>query len=446
MKPRNWQQACSIALLPLLSGYASAAGFKVSEYSAAAMGAANSAGAAHAKDASTVFSNPAGMAQLSGPQITGSLSFISLDVEFENRGSTDALGNPIEGSSGGNASPLLEVPAAFWSAPINDKWFMGFGVTVPFGLTTDYDSDFIGRYASLKSELLSVDFNPSVAYQINDNWSVGFGLSLRYADVELTNAVDYGAVCLRFVDPASCGQLGLLPQAADGKAELTGDDWGYGYNVGVLYHGEQLSLGAHYRSKVDFELEGDGKFNNPAVVDQVLVANSGAFVDTEIKADLTLPETLSLSATYDINSQWTVMADYLFTAWSRFDALVVNFANPAQPAYAEPEDWEDVSRYSIGTEYRYSDQLTLRTGIAYDESPVPAENSRPRVPDTDRIFLAAGFSWQSGNNWVVDAAYNFVMPDDSDIDKAGNYGETLRGSYEDSKIHILTLGVSYKFN
>jgi len=449
MKPNVWQQLGMLSLLPMVSGYACAAGYKVNEYSTIALGAANSYGAAQANDASTVFSNPAGMTRLTATEITGNLHLIKVDGEFSNNGSTDVSGAPITGSSGGNVAPLLEVPTFYWVSPLADGWAVGLGITVPYGLTTDYDKDFVGRYAALESDLLTLDINPSIAYQINDNFSVGFGISARYADVTLSNAIDYGGVCYGAVGPDLCTTIGLTPQDVDGQVKLAGDDWGFGYNFGVLYTTDKLRVGAQYRSKIEYTLEGDAKFNNPALVEQILVPFSGgAFTNTGIEADLTLPETWSLSAVYQINDQWAIMGDYLHTQWTRFKTLAVSFDNAAQPDLVEEENWDNSTRIAVGAEYKHKANWTFRGGLAHDESPVPEEFSRPRIPDSDRTIIAAGFSWSPNGEsgpWRVDGAYNYIFADDSDLVTAGSYGETLRGSYDSTDVNILSLGLTYVF-
>lgn len=450
MKPKIWHQACLLSLLPALSGYTLAAGFKVNEYSTTALGAANSAGAAQADDATTVFSNPAGMTQLESQQVVGNFNLIYVDAEFSNDGSVDAIGNPVAGTSGGNAAPLLKVPAFYWVKPLSDSLAVGLGVSVPFGLETEYDDDFVGRYGALHSELVTLDINPSIAFEISENLSIGLGVSARYADVTLSNAIEYGGVCYGTAGPATCASFGINPQAVDGQVELAGDDWGYGYNVGILYHTDSVKLGAQYRSKVKFKLEGDANFDNPTVIDQVLVPFSGgAFTDSGITADLTLPETWSVSAAFSLNSQWTIMADYLYTQWSRFRTLAVEFDNPAQPDLVEAENWDNVARIAVGAEYQHSEFWTFRGGIGHDESPVPEEFSRPRIPDADRYIFALGFSWKPGGdqgNWQVDGAYNYLQAEDSDLSTEGNYGETLIGSYDTSRVNLFSMGFTYSFN
>ncbi len=446
MKPKIWQQMCVLSLLPTLTGYVHAAGFKVNEYSTTALGAANSAGAAQANDATTVFSNPAGMTQLSRQQLIANFNLIDIDSEFSNDGSTDATGQPIAGSSGGNVAPLLHVPAGYWVKPLSEELVIGVGVTVPYGLTTEYNNSFVGRYGALESDLVTVDINPSVAYQISDILSVGFGVSARYAEVTLTNNIEFGGVCYGTVGPATCAPAGVNPQAVDGHVELAGDDWGFGFNIGVLLHTEQFKLGAQYRSKIEFDLEGDADFNNPTTIDQVLVPLSGgAFTNSGITAPLTLPETWNLSAAWMINDQWTIMADYLHTQWSRFKTLAVEFDNPAQPDLVEEENWDNVARIAVGTEFKLNDAWTLRAGIGHDESPVPEEYARPRIPDSDRTIYAMGFSWNADQHWRIDGAFNYLIADDSDLETVGNYGETLRGSYDSTKVTIFSIGATYTF-
>jgi len=248
----------TIACLLFFACNAMGSGFAIIEQSASCAGYAYAGAAAVAHDASTIYFNPAGMSLLSGNELQVGAHYIIPKAEFKNRGSTTVLGTPLSGDGSDGGETAL-VPNLYFLYSISERWKAGIGITAPYGLTTEYDNGWVGRYHALKSNLTTLDINPSVAYKINDQWSLGLGVSFQRAEAELTNAVDWGtALVVRGLAPPSASQ-GL-----DGTAKVEGDDWRAGANVGLIFAPlAGTRLGLQYRSKIDHTLEGDATFNTP---------------------------------------------------------------------------------------------------------------------------------------------------------------------------------------
>jgi long-chain fatty acid transport protein len=394
------------------SGSAYAAGYAIQEQSVTGLGRAFAGSAAAADDASTIFFNPAGLTYLKRAEMDIAANYISPRSEFNNDGSSIAGVIPLTGGDYGDASENAIVPNFYYAHPINDRVSVGLGVTAPFGLVTEYNETWVGRYFAVKSDMLTVNFNPSIAFKATDKLSLGFGVSAQYIDVELSQMADLGA------------KLGPGPQQADGKVDLQADDWGYGYNLGLLYQvTPDTRLGLSYRSKISHTLKGDGELTN----------SSGAVVyDENIKADLDLPESVSLALQHQINSQWAVMADVTMTRWSRFSELSIE-SSQGNLSSDKSEDWENSMRYGLGLEYKYNDNWQFRTGVAYDETPIPDKTHRTaRIPGTDRTWLAFGASYHYSDNIVIDASYAHLFMNDPDIDETDENNYNLKGSYEAS--------------
>jgi len=279
---------CFVGLLGLASpGYSG--GFAIIEQGVSGLGNAFSGGAAAAEDATTVFYNPAGLTRLKGQQAVAGVHVIVPSAKFDKENASNALGQPLSGGDGGDAGEAGVVPNFYYAANLNNGWSLGLGVTAPFGLTTEYDKDWVGRYHAVKSELKTININPSVAYKLNDHLSLGGGVSAQYVDVNLTSMVDFGlsaysGLATAAQQAAAGGDLAtagaLMAQAnallgngvvsnpnADVYADLTADDWGYGYNLGMLYEFDADSrVGLAYRSRIKHTVEGDGDFDlqNPA--------------------------------------------------------------------------------------------------------------------------------------------------------------------------------------
>jgi long-chain fatty acid transport protein len=437
------------AALGLQQG-AGAAGFALIEQGVAGMGTAYAGAAATADTVDTLFFNPAGMTRLPGNRTGAAVHLVLPQNEFRNEGTMFSPlvgGGAIPGSNGGDAGGLEAVPHAYLTHQLNDQTWLGLAINVPFGLTTEYDSDWVGRYHAIKSAVKTLNINPSIAYRVNEQLSVAAGVSAMYLDGEFTNAVDFGTLNQLPVRLGGLeGALGAaLPGQADGKAVIEGDSWGWGFNVGLLYEvSEATRLGLHYRSEIEQNIEGDVTFTLPTP------ALAGTFSDAAVKSTVDLPASFSASLFHQLNPQWAVMADYTWTGWSSIPELRFDFAN-ALPDGVTTFDWKDTSRISVGTTYAPSGQdWTYRFGVAYDESPIRDAASRSaRLPDSDRIWLAVGAGFKASERLSIDIGYAHLFIDDPKIRKTGLEPEdvsrgALVGSY-DSSVDILSVEARYVF-
>ena len=224
-------------------GEASASGFALVEQSVKQVGSAISGGAASAEDASTIFFNPAGMTRIKGDQVVAGAHYIVPSAKFSGDATTNPSlgGAPISGGDGGDASSGALVPSFYYVHELNNQVVLGLGIGAPFGLKTEYDSTWKGRYHALTSDLQTLNINPSVAYKVNDKLSLGAGVNYMRASATLTNAVDYSAGCLQAQAqgaPIDCATLLLDTPgstATDGTVAVEGDNWSYGFNLGLLY-------------------------------------------------------------------------------------------------------------------------------------------------------------------------------------------------------------------
>jgi long-chain fatty acid transport protein len=434
----------TIACVFLFGGSAAGSGFAIIEQSAASAGYAYAGAGAAAQDASTIFFNPAGMALLSGNQLQLGAHYIIPKAEFNNQGSTTVLGTPLSGGTGGDGGEPALVPNLFYMHSFSDRWKAGISITAPYGLATEYDDGWVGRYYALRSELATLNINPAVAYKINDQWSLGVGVSFERAEAELTQAIDWGTALVASGQPVPP----TLSQNLDGTAKIEGDDWGVGANVGLIF--EPLvgtRLGLHYRSQIDHTLTGDATFNTPAAA-APLAAAVGR-VNGTVSADVTLPETVSFSAYHAFNDRWAILADVTWTKWSRLEELRIKYDNGAGDS-VDTLEWDDTWRYSVGGIFKPMEALELRAGVAFDETPIPNEQRRtPRIPGADRTWLTFGAGYQFTKMIKVDFAYGHLWVDDPAINKDVTEQENrLRGALVgeyDASIDIISAAVSFQF-
>ena len=449
---RTW--TCGFAGLGLLISLgANAGGFALIEQSVSSMGTAYANGSAGIDDASTIYFNPASMTRLDGKQLSGGVHVVRSDADFSGKSyynpdnpaiqQSGLAGQPIDGKKNDDLGLTAGIPHAAYSHQYNDQLWLGLTMNAPYGLRTEYsDNDWVGRYNALKSDVTTVNINPSIAWKIDEHASVGFGVSTLYAKGELTNAVDGGLLAALNGTPIPGWQPGT--STYDGKAKLTGDDWGYGYNLGILLTPtESTRLGIAYRSKVDLTIDGDAK-----------VSGLGAFDSKRnAKLDLSLPDTISLSGLHQLNPRWAVMADITWTKWSSLNQLDVKIQGGSQSV--TPLEWNDTTRFSLGVTYKYSESWLFRTGAAFDQTPVPDTQTRTaRVPDADRTWLAIGANYKYNKQLSFDFGYAHLFVDNPDIKSSDAYDpgtglhtgfHTLDGSY-DASVDILSAQINWKFN
>jgi long-chain fatty acid transport protein len=385
---------------------AHAAGYALIEQNASGLGNAYAGQAASAQDASTIFFNPAGMTMLPDRQVVLAGHLIKPGAEF---GGT--VTPNIGGGDGGDAGDLAFVPNAYFAFRLTPEVHLGIGAFAPFGLKTEYDSTWVGRVHAIESELKTINVNPSIAWKLSDALSLGAGVSIQYIEATLTNATGAG-----------------LPPAV---GAVKGDDYGWGYNLGLLWQAsERTRFGLAYRSKIDHTLEGDLKVN-------------GIVAATPVYADVTLPDSASLSAFHRVNDRWDVMADVSWMGWRSFDVLNVVNAAGTSVTPRTPEHWDDTWRVSVGANWRLNDRLTLRGGVAYDETPVSDRFRTARIPDEDRTWLAFGAQYRLSPQSLIDVGYAHLFIKDARIDETRS-GLALSGEY-DSAVDILSVQLTHTF-
>lgn len=397
-----FQPKCLTLGLALIgfSGLVHAAGFALVEQNASGLGNAYAGQAAVAADASTIFFNPAGMTLLPDRQLVVAGHLIKPQAEFS--GSSN-----IGGGNGGDAGSLAVVPNGYFVYRLTPEVHVGIGMNAPFGLKTEYDSTWAGRTQAVKSELKTVNLNPSIAWKANESLSLGAGLSIQYAQATLTN------------------------QTGGGLLTVKGDNYSWGFNLGALWQlSDATRIGLAYRSEVDQKLEGTAEFS-------VVTA-----LNTPVTASVTLPDSASLSLVHQLNPRLELLADMTWTGWSDFDELrIVRAAGTTLGV--TPENWNDSYRYSVGANYRLNDKVILRSGVAYDETPVSDAFRTARIPDESRTWLSFGAQYRLSSKSTIDVGYAHLFVEDARINKTES-GVTLAGTYEAS-VDILSAQLTHNF-
>jgi long-chain fatty acid transport protein len=406
-----------------------ASGFALNEQSVSGMGTGFAGRSSSADDASTVYGNPAGMARLDGQQVTGGVATIDASTDLKNTSGSSP------GTNKGDMVPFTGVPFGFYTNKLNDQWAIGFGVYAPFGLVTDYESGFQGKAFGSKSEVKVITFQPTVSYAFNDRVSIGFGPTINRISGVLESDINLP-----------------VPGTGSNNIKIKGDDTAVGFNAGVLVQATDTTrVGLTYHSKVSYKLKGHTEVTPGANVPPTFL-NSGRY-DASLKIDT--PETWDLSVTQDMNDAWKLYAGASWTRWSRLKDITVNnqgvspltggaLAPQIVGSITEEQNWHDTWAYAVGTSYRVTKQVVLRTGLTFDQSPTNNTDRSPRIPTGDRTIFSVGLGYDVMPDMTIDLAYSYLKEEPVKVASSNELGQTYNAKYKNSA-NGFGLGVTYRF-
>src|SRR5438876_9948 len=248
-------------------------------------------------------------------------------------------------------------------------------------------------------------------------------------------------------DGGDAGKDAIVPSLeGQNTTSVDGDAWGF--NVGGLFNvAPATRVGIHYRSSLDYKLDGNTSFSNvPAAFAGIPAAAAGTS-NGNVKLDLKTPDNISFSVAHKLNDQWDLLGDLTWWHWSKIKQLpVVRTSGPANGTTLSTLalNFDDSWRAPIGANDMLNGPWTLNLGAAYDQTPVPnAESRSVRLPDNDRYWLSAGAAYQVSRNGKLDFGYTLVSAKNADInnDQRATGAGLVNGSY---KAHVHVLGVQYQ--
>lgn len=419
-KTRFTKSALAVAVA-IVSTQAWSAGFQLNEFSASGLGRAYSGEGAIADDAGNVSRNPALITMFDRPTFSGGAVFVDPDVDVSGR---SAIGND---ASQKNIAPTAWVPNLHFVAPINDQFGWGASLTSNFGLATEFNNDYAAGSMGGKTDLETLNLNLSGAYRLDTHWSFGLGFDAVYARAKVERyAGDLPQIIgASLPGMVQSGQLSAQQAAAIGAqaggisrdtqiAHLKGDEWGFGWNAGILYELDKNNrYSLTYRSEVKVDFDGDYKSNLPTTLNPINTAlglglpyGTGGST-TNGSLSLHLPEMWEVSGYNRVDPQWAIHYSLTYTSWSQFQELKATGDN-GQTLFYKDEGFKDAYRIALGTTYYMDDNWTFRAGIAFDDSPVPANKRTISIPDQDRLWLSTGATYAFNKDASVDVGFSYM--------------------------------------
>ena len=388
-----------------------AAGFQLSEQSAIQMGRAMAGAGVVGDDLSAVHYNPAGMTLLSGTRMQATGTWVAVNLDYE-------------GDSGQSENGRLKgqiIPAGFITHQINDSLWAGLGLTVPYGMGTEFGEGWEGRERGTESMILTFDINPNLAWKVNEKLSVGGGVSLQYAKAELGS-----------------GRI-VSENGHTINSNVKGDSWAWGWNVGVMFQPvETVRLGLAYRSNISHNAEGHtdvGPLN----------------LTSDMKVRIKTPDTVTLSATWEATDALRLSGTARWSKWSNFKSLSLdNSGFGSAPAIDQiaathstiTNNWDDTWFFSVGADYKLNGQWTVRGGVAYDQGPVENQYRMAVIPDTDRVWFSGGASYKYTDNLTFDFGATYIKGV-GDTDLYDKVGDKKIGEFKSLDSYIFSAQMQY---
>lgn len=451
------------SLLMVGAGSASAAAFQLSEVATSGLGRAYAGEAAIADNAGVVATNPALMSLLKQAEISVGSIYIDPSIDVD---------SPNAKFAHKNIAPNALVPTLYMVYPINDKFAVGGGINVNYGLATKFNKNYGAGWLAGKTDLKTINFNVSGSYRLTDNLSIGAGLNAVYAQAELERQAGLSfALKSRNVD-AAVQQLEAAKAALGDKApaeldlnlaeaqatkklldtlktlpaettvsRLKGKKWGFGWNVGLVYEfNENNRIGVAYHSQVDINFKGQYANQFPAkystqLANLGIVATGGQSIPGALS--LPLPAYVEVSGYHKMTERFAMHYSYKYTQWSKLKELRATSAD-GKTLFTKSEQFRDSSRIALGASYDVTDKLTLRTGIAYDETAAQDHHSIS-IPDTDRIWYSVGATYRFTPNLSVDAGFAHLQG------KKNTFVEDGVSFSVKGKANIYGLNLNYRF-
>lgn len=408
---KKFNQSLLATAMLLAAGGANAAAFQLAEVSTSGLGRAYAGEAAIADNASVVATNPALMSLFKTAQFSTGGVYIDSRINMNGDVTASVTGTTLIATQNGSASERNVVPGAFvpnlyFVAPVNDKFALGAGMNVNFGLKSEYDDGYDAGIFGGKTDLSAINLNLSGAYRVTEGLSLGLGVNAVYAKAQVER--NAGIIADTAKNSQNAFNVGSpedkkIPQylTSQDKSVVSLQDraaWGFGWNAGVMYQfNEANRIGLAYHSKVDIDFS-----------DRTATSLEAGVIEAGKTGNLTftLPDYLELSGFHQLTDKLAVHYSYKYTHWSRLTKLHASFGD-GKKAFDKELQYSNNSRVALGASYDLYEKLTLRAGIAYDQAASRHQRSAA-IPDTDRTWYSLGATYKFTPNLSVDLGYAYL--------------------------------------
>ncbi|WP_412559257.1 OmpP1/FadL family transporter [Thalassospira sp. MIT1370] len=427
-----WGAASGTAILCALAtiGTAHASGFQVRETSGTLQGSSFAGMSTLTTDASTMSYNPGSVGQYKETTYSAGVTVIRPVARAQNVSASGGTLNNAQNFSSPSDEDMANdavVPNAHAVWQLSEQMNLGVSITSPWGLVTDYEGDFAGRYYGTTSSIKTINIKPVLGYRFDNGLSIGAGPQIQYMDAALSKAVDN------------------LAGTGEGSSKVSGDSLDYGWTAGINWEmTPSTTLGLSYISEVEHKLKGKIEFDSAAK------GFAAPYVDRNATATVSTPESITFGIAQKLDDQWTVMADAQWTNWNTIDTLTFKFDGLTNAASATSNSSSDEYKWgsawfgSLGARYQHDENWAFTGGIAFDETPIKTQYRNVRLPDSNRYWTSLGASYQVSDWAMVSLGYTHIFADEARVDHTTSNFGTFRADYE-AHVDIIALQANFKF-
>jgi long-chain fatty acid transport protein len=373
----------ALATSLLASGSALALGFKNPDQDAAATGQGE-AFVAQADTPGAIYYNPGGLTQIKGTEVSSGGFITFRDVQFKGAAGSDDLNDPAY-------TAHMYLSSDFGQ----EKWRFGFGVNIPYGNMSDWGNNASFKYLVTKSSLMVVNYQPTVAYKLNDHISLGVGWNIYDGNTELDRLIPFSII----ISP-------LLP---DGKFHFTGGGQAFGATAGLLATiNEHHAIGVTYRSPFSIDFHGHAVVKDDP---------TGSLGRSPASAQIDFPQSVAAGYAFRPNKKLKLEVDVEWTNWETLNQVRLHSPNPAfanDPSSTIPFSWLDSWFYEVGAQYLIDDHWVARAGYIYSENTVPGSTFSPTVADANRHVFSVGLGYTT-KRFAVNLVYQYSLSQDRNI-------------------------------
>jgi long-chain fatty acid transport protein len=400
-----------------------AGGFFIYELGTPDVGLAAAGYSARAQDASTLFTNPAGMTRLQGSNLMLGSQALYGHVTFH----PDAGTGPQTGNDGGNAVGWIPGGSFFFTQQAGKSLAIGIGTFSYFGGMIDYHDDWVGRYFGQNVTLVGFTVMPAVALRISDAISIGAGLNAMYGYLKDETAVRN------------------LFSGGDGRLTVRDREWGYGADVGMLFEiGKATRVGVTYLSEVKLDFRDTPGFENigPGLA-SVLEARN--LTNASLGLGLKVPQSVMVSLCQELGEKFALMMNAGWQDWSAFGKVDVSVDSDNPVSLTTETNYDDTWHAALGGQFRPSDRWILSAGAAYDSSMLKNKDRTPTLPVGKAWRYGLGTQYAAAEQLKVGLDYELIWTGDLKMDRSSILGGRIKGTYEDVYSHVIAVNAALGF-
>lgn len=419
-------QFTSLALGLLSTQQVVAGGIMLYEIATDDVGLAAAGYSARAQDASTIFTNPAGMTRLAGNQLVVGAQVLYGDLSL----STSAVSPFLGKKNGGDPIGLIPGGSFFYSHTVNDFLKAGIGIYGNFGSTLSYDDDWVGRYSVISTTMLGISIQPTIALQLEHGFSLGFGVVLMDAFYRNKVAINNTPF-----------ELASFP---DGQLKLSDNAWGVGANVGLLYEFSPCTrVGLTYQSPIKLDFSAPTQFSGIRPVLNTILLNRG-LIDSEVKIGIEVPQSTMLSLFHQMTDRWALLVSAGWQNWESFGQVEIGIDSLNPVSLTVDQRFKDTWHAAVGFQYGLTNRCLLNLGVGYDTKFQDTSHVQVAIPSNAALRIGLGSRYEYRNDLDFGVAVEYIAGGDLGVTNHNLIKGDVVGEFNNAAVYFLSFNANWK--